>query len=173
MRNDDKEVGGSEKSSVFLSAVVQDESHKVVTTGLNIAPDFLTVSTDSVEPTPYKLGIPTLRSATHRVRYSAKKGSYANMAGPKQNISKSNKNGNLGKDCISDRQFIMPVQLQCEMKLSFDTNMYDLRGGTLTICWEEFHNLFLFPFLPKFFFLSFFLLLTFLLLHIVLLGFVV
>jgi len=107
----------------------QDETTNAVSSSISMAPDFLSLSTASEEPTPYKLGIPTLRSATHRVRYSTKKGSYANTAGPKQNATRSQKNGSHTKDCNSDRQFIMPLQLQCEMKLTFDTNVYDLQGG--------------------------------------------
>jgi hypothetical protein len=126
-----KEVEGSnDKSSMLLHPMqVQDESPNAVTTSISIASDFLSLSTASEEPTPYKLGIPTLRSATHRVRYSTKKGSYANTAGPKQDATRSKKNVSHAKDCNSDRQFIMPLQLQCEMKLTFDTKLHDLQGG--------------------------------------------
>jgi hypothetical protein len=108
---------------------VEDESHNAEATSITIAQDFLSLSTNSEEPTPYKLGIPTLRSATHRVRYSTKKGSYNNTAGPQQDAARRKKNGNQAKDCNSDRPFLMPLQLQCEMKLSFDSDVFDLGGG--------------------------------------------
>ncbi len=90
------------------------------------SPHFLSLSTtDTNEPTPYKLGIPTLRSATHRVRYSTKKGSQANAARPKlESQNKNNKSKIYNADC-----YLMPLHLQKEVKLIFDTNIYDLRGG--------------------------------------------
>jgi len=86
--------------------------------------NFLSISTNTGIPTPYKLGIPTLRSATHRVRYSSTKGSQANAAGPKGKVS--NKHNNLQ---LPDGVFRVPPDLRKETKISFDTSIYDLRDG--------------------------------------------
>jgi hypothetical protein len=86
--------------------------------------NFLSISTSTGIPTPYKLGIPTLRSATHRVRYSSTKGSQANAAGPKGKVS--NKHNNLQ---LPDGVFRVPPELRKENKISFDTSIYNLRDG--------------------------------------------
>ena len=80
----------------------------------------------------YKFNIPTLRSATHRVRYSTKKASQ-NTAEPKGQERNRKQSNPANKVSNGTNVYLLPPELRKESKLVFDTETHDIRVAVIAL----------------------------------------